>query len=59
MDGGLALTNNVIIGIEYNHYDLGFGDLTVPFNNGGGSLITTNASRLTIDSVLGRLNYKF
>jgi outer membrane immunogenic protein len=59
--GGLdyAVTNNIIVGVEYNHYDLDFGNFTAPASNGGTPLITTNSSRLTIDSVLGRLSYKF
>jgi outer membrane immunogenic protein len=59
--GGLdyAVTNNIIVGVEYNHYDLGFGDFTAPVSNGGTPLITSNSSRLTVDSVVGRLNYKF
>jgi outer membrane immunogenic protein len=59
--GGLdyAITNNIVIGVEYDHYDLGFKDFTAPASNGGTPLIVTNSSRLTVDSVVGRLNYKF
>jgi outer membrane immunogenic protein len=59
--GGLdyAITNNIIVGVEYDHYDLNFSDFTAPASNGGTGFIVTNASRLTVDAVLGRLNYKF
>ncbi len=57
--GGLdyAITNNIILGVEYNHYDLDFQDFTAPAGNG--SLIVTNSSRLKVDAVLGRFNFKF
>jgi outer membrane immunogenic protein len=54
-----AITNNIVLGVEFDHYDLPFGDFTAPASNGGTGLIVTNASRLTINAVLGRLNYKF
>jgi outer membrane immunogenic protein len=59
--GGLdyAITNNIILGVEYDHYDLGFNNFTAAASNGATPLIATNASRLTIDAVVGRLNYKF
>ncbi len=59
--GGLdyAITNNVVLGVEYNHYDLDFQDFTAPVSNGGAPLVVTNSSRLKVDAVLGRFNFKF
>jgi opacity protein-like surface antigen len=59
--GGLdyAIANNIILGVEYNHYDLDFADFTAPASNGGTPLIVTNSSRLKVDAVLGRFNFKF
>jgi outer membrane immunogenic protein len=48
--------NNVSLGVEYDHYDLGYGNFTVPVSNGGTAAFVTNTSRLTIDSVVGRLS---
>jgi outer membrane immunogenic protein len=57
--GGLdyALWQNWSIGVEYDHASLNYGDFLV--ETGGVPLTTTNNSRLRIDRVLGRLNYKF
>jgi outer membrane immunogenic protein len=51
--------NNVIAGIEYDHYDLGYAGFLAPVSNGGTPAFVTNTSRLTIDSVVGRLSYQF
>ena len=59
--GGLdyAITNNIILGVAYEHYDLDFADFTAPASNGGAPLTVNNASRLKVDAVLGRFNFKF
>ena len=54
-----AVWQNVVLGIEYDHFDLKYGGSTSPFSNGGAPLIISNTSRLTIDQVVGRLTYKF
>jgi outer membrane immunogenic protein len=54
-----AVWQNVVLGIEYDHFDLKYGGSTSPFSNGGAPLLITNTSRLTIDQVVGRLTYKF
>jgi outer membrane immunogenic protein len=59
--GGLdyAITNNIVLGVAYEHYDLDFADFTAPASNGSTPLIVNNASRLKVDAVLGRFNFKF
>jgi outer membrane immunogenic protein len=54
-----ALINNFVIGVEYDHYDLAYSGFTAAASNGGTAFIVQNPSRLTIDSVVGRLSYKF
>ncbi len=55
------LINNLVVGIEYDHYDLGYANFTAPVSSGPAftPVTITNASRLTIDSVVARLSYKF
>ena len=54
-----ALVNNFVLGIEYDHYDLAYSGFNATPSNGGATFIVQNPSRLTIDSVVGRLSYKF
>jgi len=54
-----ALVHNFVVGIEYDHYDLAYSGFTAAVSNGGTAFIVQNPSRLTIDSVVGRLSYKF
>lgn len=54
-----AVWQNVVLGIEYDHFDLGYGAWTAPASNGGAPFIATNTSRLTIEQVVGRLTWKF
>jgi outer membrane immunogenic protein len=56
-----ALINNFVIGVEYDHYDLAYGAFTAPASSGPGFApwSVTAPSRMTIDSVVGRLTYKF
>jgi hypothetical protein len=46
---------NLILGVEYDHFNLNYGQFTVP----GLTLEVSNLSRLTIDQVVARLSYKF
>jgi len=39
--------NNLIAGIEYDHYDLAYGGFLVPVSNGGTPAFITSPSRLT------------
>lgn len=48
-----AAWQNLVLGIEYDHFDLGYG----AFSTGG--YVVGNQSRLTIEQVVGRLTYKF
>jgi outer membrane immunogenic protein len=52
-----ALINNFVIGVEYDHYDLGYASFSAAASNGGVIWSVTNPSRMTIDSVVGRLTY--
>jgi outer membrane immunogenic protein len=54
-----ALSPNMILGVEYDHFDLNYKPFVAPVSNGGTPLIVTNTSRLTIDQVVARLSYKF
>lgn len=55
--GGIdyAVWQNLILGVEYDHFNLNYGQFTVP----GLTLEVSNLSRLTIDQVVARLSYKF
>ena len=59
--GGIdyAIWQNLIIGIEYDHFDFNYDPFVAPFSTGGAPWIVTNTSRLTVDQVVGRLSYKF
>jgi outer membrane immunogenic protein len=51
--------NNLVAGIEYDHFDLAYAGFTAPVSNGGTPFLIENTSRLTIDQVVGRLSYQF
>lgn len=53
-----AFWNNFVLGIEYDHYDLGYSSFIAPVSNGGTPAVAT-PGRLTVDAVVGRLSYKF
>ena len=59
--GGIdyAVWQNLILGIEYDHFDLNYDAFVAPFSLGGAPLVVTNTSRLTVDQVVARLSYKF
>ncbi len=48
-----AVWQNVVLGVEYDHFDLGYAAFSTA------SYAVTNPSRLTIEQVVGRLTYKF
>jgi len=52
------LVSNVMIGVEYNHIDLGTANYTAR-DNSPESLIASVDDRTRIDSVVGRISYKF
>jgi outer membrane immunogenic protein len=53
-----AVWQNVVLGIEYDHMDLGYHGFTTPAA-GGGVWAVAGTSRFTNDQVVGRLTYKF
>lgn len=53
-----AVWQNLVLGVEYDHFDLGYGAFTT-VGVLGSTYIVTNPSRLTIEQVVGRLTYKF
>lgn len=55
------LIKNFVIGIEYDHMDLGYGAFSAPVSSGPAffPVDVTSQSRLTIDQVVARLSYKF
>lgn len=53
-----AAWQNLVLGVEYDHFDLGYGAFTTT-GVLGRTYIVTNPSRLTIEQVVGRLTYKF
>jgi outer membrane immunogenic protein len=59
--GGIdyALWQNLILGVEYDHFNLNYGAYSAPVNTGGSPLIVTNTSHLIINQVVARLSYKF
>jgi outer membrane immunogenic protein len=48
-----AVLQNVVLGVEYDHMDLGYGSFATP------AWVVASPSRFTIDQVVGRLTYKF
>jgi outer membrane immunogenic protein len=59
--GGIdyAVWQNLVLGLEYDHYDLSYGASSNAASNGGAPFIVANPSRLTIEQVVGRLTWKF
>jgi outer membrane immunogenic protein len=59
--GGIdyAVWQNLILGVEYDHFDLGYSNFTTPVSNGGAPFAVFNSSRLTADQIVGRISYKF
>jgi outer membrane immunogenic protein len=53
-----AVWQNVVLGVEYDHMDLGYGGFSTPTSLGG-TWTVGSPSRFTIDQVVGRLTYKF
>jgi outer membrane immunogenic protein len=58
--GGLdyAIWQNLILGVEYDHFDLNYGAFTT-VGVLGRTYVVRNPSRLTIEQAVGRLTYKF
>jgi outer membrane immunogenic protein len=54
-----AIWQNLILGVEYDHFDFNYDPFTVAGSAGGAPLIVTNTSRLTVDQVVARVSYKF
>ena len=54
-----AVWQNLILGVEYDHFDFEYNPFIAPFSTGGSPWIVTNTSRLTVDQVVARLSYKF
>jgi outer membrane immunogenic protein len=54
-----AVWQNVIVGVEYDHFDFNYDPFTAAFPPPGTPWIVTNTSRLTVDQVVARLSYKF
>lgn len=54
-----AVWQNLIVGVEYDHFDFNYNPFTAPFSSGGAPWIVTNTSRLTVDQVVARASYKF
>jgi outer membrane immunogenic protein len=52
------VTPNIIAGVEYNHIDLGKANYSA-FNTGGDTSFASADDRTSIDTVTGRLSYKF
>jgi outer membrane immunogenic protein len=53
-----AVWQNFVLGVEYDHFDLGYG----PFSTVGvlgSTYVVGTTSRLTIEQFVGRLTYKF
>lgn len=52
------LTQNFILGIEYNHIDLGRANYTA-YNTGADTSLTSVDDKTKLDTIVGRLSYKF
>ncbi|MDO8977745.1 MAG: outer membrane beta-barrel protein, partial [Afipia sp.] len=52
------LTQNFILGIEYNHIDLGRASYTA-YNTGANTSLTSVDDKTKLDTIVGRLSYKF
>ena len=54
-----AIWQNLIFGVEFDHFDFNYDGFTAPLSNGGFPLIVTGTSRLTVEQIVGRLSWKF
>lgn len=54
-----AIWQNVVVGLEYDHFEFSYDPFTAPGSGGGAPWIVTNTSHFTVDQVVARLNYKF
>jgi outer membrane immunogenic protein len=54
-----AIWQNIIVGVEYDHFDLNYDPFIAPGSAGGAPWIVTNTSRFNVDQVVARLSYKF
>ena len=54
-----AVWQNLIVGVEYDHFDFNYGPFIAPWSTGGAPWVVPNTSRLTVDQVVARLSYKF
>lgn len=53
-----AVWRNLVLGVEYDHFDLGYNAFST-VGVLGGTYTVANPSRLTIEQLVGRLTYKF
>jgi outer membrane immunogenic protein len=53
-----AAWQNLVLGIEYDHFDLAYGAFST-VGILGNTYVVMNPSRLTIEQVVGRITYKF
>ena len=53
-----AAWRNLVLGVEYDHFDLGYAAFTAP-GTLAGTYVVTNPTRLTIEQFVGRVTYKF
>jgi outer membrane immunogenic protein len=53
-----AAWRNLVLGVEYDHFDLAYGAFST-VGILGNTYAVTNPSRLTIEQVVGRITYKF
>ena len=54
-----AIWQNVIVGVEYDHFEFNYDPFTAPGSSRGAPWIVTNTSHVAVDQVVARLNYKF
>jgi outer membrane immunogenic protein len=54
-----AVWQNVVLGVEYDHMDLGYGSFAAATSVGGAPWTVAGTSRFKNDQVVGRLTYKF
>ena len=54
-----AVLQNLILGVEYDHFDFNYDPFTAAWSTGGAPWVVTNTSRLTADQVVARVSYKF
>jgi outer membrane immunogenic protein len=54
-----AIWQNVILGVEYDHFDFKYDPFIAPWSTGGAPWTVINTSRLKVDQMIARLSYKF